>query len=125
MNDVERLAKAATELGNHVAAFVRMSNGIARLLTDGERPDLDPATVRAIARAVKDEHDGFRREHLRGMIDSLNEVVATSDAMYQAEPTAPEPAPEPAPALAEPGKAVLGDVTVPSEAPNGERPPAA
>lgn len=121
MNDVERLAKAAMELGNHVAAVVRLSNVFTGILKDGDRDDLDPMTRRVILRAAKMEHDSFRSAHFRGMIDALNEVVSTADAMYQAEPAATEPEP----VLPEPGTTVLGDVTVPSEAPDGERQPAA
>lgn len=121
MNDVERLAKAATELGNHVAAAVRLSNVLTGILKDGDRDDLDPMTRRVILRAAKAEHDSFRSAHFRGMIDALNEVVSTADAMYQAEPAATEP--EPAPA--EPGAAVLGDVTVNPEGADGEPAPAA
>lgn len=125
MNDAERLAKAATELGNHVAAVVRLSNVLTGILKDGDRDDLDPMTRRVILHAAKAEHDSFRSAHFRGMIDALNEVVSMADAMYQAEPAATEPEPEPKPVLPEPGVTVLGDVTVPSEAPDGERPPAA
>ena len=121
MNDVERLAKAATELGNHVAAVVRLSNVLAGILRDGDRDDLDPMTRRVILRAAKAEHDSFRSAHFRGMIDALNEVVSTADAMYQAEPVAPDPAP----ALTEPGTVVLGDVTVKPEGDDGEPAPAA
>lgn len=123
MNDIERLAKAATELGNHVAAVVRLSNVLTGILKDGDRDDLDPMTRRVVLHAAKMEHDSFRSAHFRGMIDALNEVVSTADAMYQAEPVATEP--EPKSVLPEPGVTVLGDVTVPSEAPDGERPPVA
>ena len=119
MNDVERLAKAATELGNHVAAVVRLSNVLTGILKDGDRDDLDPMTRRVILRAAKTEHDSFRSAHFRGMIDALNEVVSTADAMYQAEPVAPEPV------LTEPGTVVLGDVTVKPEGADGEPAPAA
>lgn len=115
MSDVERLAKAVTELGNHVAAAVRLSNVLTGILKDGDRDDLDPMTRRVILRAAKTDHDAFRSAHFRGMVDALNEVVALSDAMYQAEPVVSEPAPEPA--LPEPGADVSDDAT-PKEAPD-------
>ena len=121
MNDVERLAKAATELGNHVAAAVRLSNVLTGILKDGDRDDLDPMTRRVILRAAKAEHDSFRSAHFRRMIDALNEVVSLSDAMYQAEPVVPEPES----VLPEPGAAVLGDVTVKPEGDDGEPAPVA
>ena len=114
MSDVERLAKAATELGNHVAAVVRLSNVLTGILKDGDRDDLDPMTRRVILRAAKADHDAFRSAHFRGMIDALNDVVSQVDAMYQAEPVAPEPVP----ALTEPDTTVLGDVAVKPEAPD-------
>lgn len=123
MNDVERLAKAATELGNHVAAVVRLSNVFTGILKDGDRDDLDPMTRRVILRAAKAEHDAFRSAHFRGMIDALNEVVALSDAMYQAEPVVPGPASESV--LPEPGTTVLGDMTVKPEKTDGEPAPVA
>ena len=86
MSDVERLAKAATELGNHVAAVVRMSNVLAGILKDGDRDDIDVQTRRVILRAAKSEHDAFRSAHFRGLIDSLNLVVEIADRMWQAEP---------------------------------------
>ena len=80
MSDVEKLAKAATELGNHVAAVVRLSNVLTGILKDGDRDDLDPMTRRVILRAAKADHDAFRSAHFRGMIDALNEVVAREAA---------------------------------------------
>lgn len=122
MSDTERLAKAATELGNHVAAAVRLSNVLTGILKDGDRDDLDPMTRRVILRAAKAEHDSFRSAHFRGMIDALNEVVSLSDAMYQAEPAVPEPAPEPV--SAEPGTDVPDGVAV-KETPDVGTAPAA
>ena len=87
---MEQLAKSATELGNHVAAFIRLSNTLAGVLKDGDRDDLDGMTRRVLLRAMKTEHDEFRAEHFRGLVDSLNTVVSLADAMYQAEPVLPE-----------------------------------
>lgn len=120
MSDIERLAKAATELGNHVAAAVRLSNVLTGILKDGDRDDLDPMTRRVILRAAKAEHDSFRSAHFRGMIGALNEVVALSDAMYQAEPVVSEPALETA--LPEPGADVSDDATPKEDPDDGTAP---
>lgn len=90
MNDIERLAHAVTELANHVAAAVRLSNEFTGILRDGDRDDIDAATRRVILRAAKTGHEEFRDSHFRGLVDSLNAVVAMADAMYQAEPAVPE-----------------------------------
>lgn len=111
MSDIDQLAKAAMELGNHVAAAVRMSNVLTGVLKDGDRDDIDVQTRRVLLRAAKAEHDKFRSEHFRGLLDSLNAVVETADRLWQAEPaTAPGPSEGP----------LLGDVTVQTEAPHGE-----
>ena len=89
MSDIENLAKAATELGNHVAAVVRLSNVLTGILKDGNRGDIDDMTRRVILRAVKELHDEFRERHFRGLLDTLNAVVTTADRMYQAEPAVP------------------------------------
>lgn len=91
MSDIEQMAKAVTDLGNHVAAAVRLSNVLTGILKDGVRDDLDPMTRRVILRAAKAEHDAFRSEHFRGLLDSLNAVVNIADGMWQSEPIATEP----------------------------------
>ena len=101
MSDIENLANAATELGNHVAAAIRLSNVLYGLLGDGDRDDLDKETRRVLLRAAKTEHDKFREEHFHGLISSVNAVVELSDRLYQAEPLAPLP-----PAIPEEGAPV-------------------
>ena len=90
MSDIEMLSQASTELANHVAAFVRLSNEFTGILADGDRDDIGQATRRVILRAAKSRHDEFRSQHFRGLIDSLNTLVNLVDRMYQAEPAAPE-----------------------------------
>ena len=89
MSDIERLAHASTELANHVAAVVRMSNELAELLKDAVRDDVAVMTKLAVLARVKAMHDAFRAEHFHGAIKSVNTVVGAVDAMYQAAPLSP------------------------------------
>lgn len=95
MSDVEMLSQSSTELANHVAAAIRLSNLLTGILKDGDRDDIDAVTRRVILRAVKTEHDEFRTRHFRGLVDSLNATVGLVDRMYQAEPVAPDAIPDP------------------------------
>lgn len=94
MSDIERLAHASTELANHVAAVIRLSNVLTGLLKDGAREDLDPETRRVLLGAAGLEHSQFRAEHFRGLISTMNTVVEITDRLYQAEPV-PSEAPLP------------------------------
>ena len=119
MSDIERLAHAVTELANHVAAAVRLSNELTGILRDGDRDDIDAATRRVILRGAKTDHEEFRGSHFRGLVDSLNTVVAISDAMYQAEPAAPdEPDVPPSAAPAEDNAPIARLADIPEEAPD-------
>ena len=93
MSDIAKLEHASTELANHVAAVVRMSNEMDGMLADAVREDMSPATRLAVLLRIKGMHDAFRLEHFRGTIASVNAVVDVADRMYQAEPLAPEEAP--------------------------------
>lgn len=119
MGSLETLAHAATELGNHVAAFIRFSNTLAGVLKDGDRDDLDGMTRRMLLRAMKTEHDEFRAEHFRGLVDSLNTVVSLADAMYQAEPVSAEPLDE----TTIPDVAMVGDAKLEPDAKGADASP--
>ena len=90
MSDIERLAHASTELANHVAAVVRMSNELVGLLRDAVRDDVDAVTKFAVLARIKAMHDAFRAEHFHGTIASVNVVMEVSDRLYQVEPASSE-----------------------------------
>lgn len=85
MNRIERLAQAVEQLGNHVAAVVRISNAMDSLLKDAIR-GVTLETKDAIFAMIKDMHDKFRVEHFRGIISTLNVAIDVSDKLWAEEP---------------------------------------
>jgi hypothetical protein len=95
LDEIEQLSNAATELGNHVAAAVRLSNTLAKILADGDLADIDCATRRVIMHWALVENERFRADHFQGLLSSLNAVVGIADRLWQAEPGPPPASDEP------------------------------
>lgn len=99
MNRIERLEKVVTDLGNHVAAVIRMSNRMDGLLKDA-KGDLSPQTKDAILRDIADMHSAFRIERFRALIANVNAAVEISRQLLAEEPVVPDPTgPEPDPQM--------------------------
>ena len=113
MDTLDHLSQTSTNLANHVAEVVRISNAFDDILKDAVRGDISPMTKTALFAQLKAMHDGFRAEHFRQLIATLNETIADIETLWNEAPAStgqgnPE-TPGEEPGIPEPGTEDAGN----------------